>query len=97
VPLIVYGIVTEQSIGKLFLASVVPGIIVAILFIVIIYMWSRIDPELGPKGVRFSGRKGLPQSKGFWVFLIILHSSVRWALKGFFFTPTEQVASGLSL
>ena len=52
VTLIVFGIITEQSIGKLFLAGLVPGLIVALFFIVIIYVWCRINPALGPKGER---------------------------------------------
>src|SRR3990170_2391220 len=44
VTLIVYGMITETSIGKLFLASTVPGVIVSLLFIFIIYGWCKIDP-----------------------------------------------------
>src|SRR3990172_2689810 len=43
VPLIVYGIITEQSIGKLFLASVFPGLIVSFFFMAIIYGWCSIN------------------------------------------------------
>src|SRR5512137_290736 len=50
VTLIVFGIITEQSIGKLFLAGIVPGLMVAFFFICIIYVWCRINPALGPRG-----------------------------------------------
>lgn len=93
VPLIVYGIVTEQSIGKLFLASVIPGIIVAILFIVIIYIWSRIDPELGPKGERFSWQERINSIKGVLGVLIIFIVVIGGLLEGFF-TPTEAGSVG---
>lgn len=47
--LIIYGIVTEQSIGRLFLAGIVPGLLVSTLFIAVIYGWVRISPEVAPK------------------------------------------------
>ena len=50
VTLIVFGIITELSIGKLFLAGIIPGLIIAFFFICIIYFWCKINPKLGPKG-----------------------------------------------
>jgi len=44
VTLIVFGIITEQSIGRLFLAGLVPGLMVAAFFICIIYGWCKINP-----------------------------------------------------
>ncbi len=55
--LIIYGILTEQSIGKLFAAGIIPGIILSILFMAAIYIWVRINPALGPKGQPSSMRK----------------------------------------
>ncbi len=48
--LIIYGIITEQSIGKLFIAGVVPGIILAIAFIITVHTMCSINPSLGPSG-----------------------------------------------
>jgi TRAP-type C4-dicarboxylate transport system permease large subunit len=45
VTLIVFGIITEQSIGKLFLAGIVPGLMIAFFFICIIYIWCKITPS----------------------------------------------------
>ena len=50
VVLIVYGIYTEQSIGKLFWASTLPGIVMAALFCLVIYIMCLIDPDRGPAG-----------------------------------------------
>ncbi len=47
--MIIYGVITEQSIGKLFLAGIIPGLLIAGLFILIIYVWCKIDPSVGPK------------------------------------------------
>jgi C4-dicarboxylate transporter, DctM subunit len=93
VPLIVYGIITEQSIGKLFLASVVPGILVALFFVGIIYVWCRMNPSLGPKGERSSWKERIVSLKGIVGVLIIFIVVMGGLLEGFF-TPTEAGSIG---
>jgi TRAP-type C4-dicarboxylate transport system permease large subunit len=75
VTLIVFGIITEQSIGKLFLAGLVPGLIVAVFFICIIYGWCKIDPALGPKGQKSTWKDrvaSLPEV--LWILVIFVWS-----------------------
>ncbi len=93
VPLIVYGIITEQSIGKLFLASIIPGIIVAFFFMAIIYTWCRINPSLGPMGSRSSWKERIVSLKGIIGVLIIFIVVMGGLLEGFF-TPTEAGSIG---
>jgi tripartite ATP-independent transporter DctM subunit len=93
VPLIVYGIITEQSIGKLFLASIIPGIIVAFFFMAIIYTWCRVNPSLGPKGERSSWKERMVSLKGIIGVLIIFIVVMGGLLEGFF-TPTEAGSIG---
>ena len=52
VVLIIFGILTEQSIGQLFLAGIIPGLIIAFFFLGIIYGWARINPQLAPRSER---------------------------------------------
>ena len=52
VVLIIFGIITEQSIGRLFLAGIIPGLIIALFFIGIIYGWAKIDPKIAPMSER---------------------------------------------
>ena len=93
VTLIVFGIITEQSIGKLFLAGLIPGLMIAFFFICIIYVWCKINPELGPKGERSTWKErlaSLPEVA--WVvgiFIVI----VGGLMMGFF-TPTEAGSVG---
>jgi len=93
VPLIVYGIITEQSIGKLFLASVFPGLLVSFFFFSIIYGWCRINPSLGPKGKVFSWRERILSIREvigvLFIFLVVMGGM----MKGFF-TPTEAGSVG---
>ncbi|MFA5906514.1 MAG: TRAP transporter large permease subunit, partial [Desulfobacula sp.] len=57
--LIIYGLITGVSIGKLFLAGIIPGIILALSFIATICIWCRINPLLGPKGEKFTWKSKL--------------------------------------
>lgn len=54
VVMIVYGILTEQSIGKLFIAGVIPALVVTVMFIITIMIWCSYAPEQGPAGESFS-------------------------------------------
>jgi C4-dicarboxylate transporter DctM subunit len=96
VTLIIYGIITDQSIGRLFLAGIFPGLLIAAFFIGIIYVWCRINPALGPKGERSTWPerlKSLPEV--LWV-MVIFFLIIGGILKGFF-TPTEAGSVGTFL
>lgn len=93
VTLIVFGIITEQSIGKLFLAGLIPALIIALFFVLIIYGWCRINPALGPRGQKTRWKErivSLPDV--LWVGIIFL-LVVGGLMKGFF-TPTEAGSVG---
>ncbi len=47
--LIIYAIIVEESIGRMFLAGIVPGLIIALLFLVVIFGWVRINPAVAPE------------------------------------------------
>lgn len=93
VTLIILGILTEQSIGQLFIAGIIPGLIIAALFIAIIYGWAKINPNIAPRSERSSWReriRSIPEI--IWV-LIVFVLVVGGIMKGFF-TPTEAGAVG---
>jgi len=93
VTLIVFGIITEQSIGRLFLGGLVPGLVIAAFFAVTIIVWCRIDPSLGPKGARSSWRERLAaMPEVVWVLLVFV-VIIGGLMKGFF-TPTEAGSVG---
>lgn len=93
VTLIVFGIITEQSIGKLFLAGLIPGLIIAFFFICIIYAWCRINPNLGPRGERSTWKERLSSLPEFALVVIIFLLMI-WGLMEGFFTPTEAGSVG---
>ncbi|MEW6670342.1 MAG: TRAP transporter large permease [Thermodesulfobacteriota bacterium] len=90
---IVYGILTEQSIGKLFIAGLLPGILLTILFILTIMIWAQLKPEIGPKGERAPFREKIASLSGL-VETLILFSIVMGGLFAGLFTPTEAGAIG---
>jgi C4-dicarboxylate transporter DctM subunit len=93
VPMIIYGIITQQSIGRLFVAGIVPGVIICLLFIGLIAARCRINPSLAPKGQYFTWGERMRSLSGvIWplmVFVIVMGG----LLEGFF-TPTEAGSVG---
>jgi C4-dicarboxylate transporter, DctM subunit len=91
--LIVFGMITETSIGKLFLAATVPGLIISSLFMFIIYGWCKINPSVGPKGERSTWKERWVSLKEvMWVILIFL--VVTGGMSWGFFTSTEAGSAG---
>lgn len=93
VTLIVFGIITEQSIGKLFLAGLIPGLIIAFLFILTIYSWCRINPGLGPRGQKSSWKERIVSLPDVLMVGIVFLLVVGGLMEGFF-TPTEAGSVG---
>lgn len=94
ITMIIYGIMTEQSIGRLFLAGLVPGLLIAACFIAIIYIWCRIDPTLGPGSSEvFTTREKLQTLPEFVPALIIFAAVIGGLMLGIF-TPTESGTVG---
>ena len=93
VVLIIFGIVTQQSIGRLFLAGLVPGLLIAFFFVVIIFGWCRINPALGPKCDKFSwGERVRTLPEVIWP-IVIFFIIITGLMKGVF-TPTEAGSIG---
>lgn len=91
--LIILAMITDQSIGKLFLAGIAPGLLIALLFLVTILLWCRVNPSLAP-GSKAAGWKERARSvpQVFWPLLIFI-VTVGGLLAGFF-TPTEAGSVG---
>jgi C4-dicarboxylate transporter DctM subunit len=93
VTLIVFGMITGLSIGKLFLAGIIPGLIIAVFFMVVIYGWCTINPSLGPKGERSTWRQRIASLPEFMLVIVIFLLMI-WGLMKGVFTPVEAGSVG---
>ncbi|MBW2063488.1 MAG: TRAP transporter large permease subunit [Deltaproteobacteria bacterium] len=85
---ILYALLTDQSIATLFIAGIVPGILLISLFILSIFLRARRDPALGPPGLRTSMKEKIHSLKGVWATLILFAIVIGGMYVGVF-TPTE--------
>lgn len=91
--LVIYGILTEQPVGKLLVAGIIPGIVGTILFIIIIYVLCKRNPLLGPRGPSTSFREKVVSLKGTGAVLAIFIICFGGLYAGVF-TPTEAAGIG---
>lgn len=91
---IVYGIATEQSIGRLFLAGILPGILLMSLYMLTIYIMASRRPELGPPGPKASWRERAAALRGGLLEVVIIFAISLSGLITGWFTPTEAGAVG---
>ena len=96
IAMVIYGIATQTSIGKLLIAGIVPGIVVGILLCVMIYVWVRVAPSHAPEAFRTPSAERWASLRRVWpslllivLVLILLYSGVA--------TPTEVGALGALL
>jgi C4-dicarboxylate transporter, DctM subunit len=90
---IVYAILTELSIGKLFIAGVVPGLFIALLFCLVILFKCSRQPQLGPPGPAFTWGEKVASLKGVWETLTLFLLVMGGMFLGFY-TATEAAAIG---
>ena len=94
VVLIIYGILTEQSIGALFVSGILPALMLTVLFIISIYITCLLKPDKGPRGERFSLLQRIKSLAGL-ADTVFIFAFVTAGLFFGFFTPTESAAVGV--
>jgi len=93
IPIIIYGILTENSIGQLFMAGILPGILLTFLFLMTIILMTARNPQIAPAGPKTTIKEKMVSLKGIWVTLI-LFLLILGGIYGGIFTPTEAGAIG---
>ena len=91
--LIVYGILTEQSIGKLFAAGIIPGVLQSLFYIVTIIVICALNPALGPAIAKASWAERWDALKRTVDIFVLIAFVIGGLLIGWF-TPTESGALG---
>lgn len=94
---IVYGMLTEQSIGKLLVAGMIPGLILAAAYMAIVVVWVKLNPSVAPVSPEaVSWREKFSALLGVWeplaIFLLVMGG-----IYGGLFTPTEAGAMGATV
>lgn len=91
--LVLYAILTEQSIGKMFMAGFLPGITEALIYMITIYIICRFKPAMGPSAPKASMRERIVSLKGTWGVVLLFIIVIGGIYSGVF-TPTEAGAIG---
>jgi C4-dicarboxylate transporter, DctM subunit len=90
---VLYGFLTETSISALFISGILPGLLLALLFCVQIYIQCRLNPRLGPEGASFGWKERLFSIKGLWA-IVVCFLLVMGGIYFGVFTPNEGAAVG---
>lgn len=90
---IVYSLLTEQSVGKLFIAGVIPGLVLAFLFCLTVYVWCRLSPTSAPAGGTTTLKQKLMGMTGL-LEMAFLFALVLGGLFSGLFSPTQAAAVG---
>jgi tripartite ATP-independent transporter DctM subunit len=93
---ITYGLLTSLSIGDLFIAGFIPGILIAFCFIITIIVWCRIRPNAGPSGPRAGWGERVLSLKAGGPVLILFVVVIGGIYTGIF-TPTEGGSIGATV
>ncbi len=93
VPLVIYGILAEADIGKLFIAGVIPGILLSSLFIGAIALQTALNPAIGPAGERTAWPERLRAMSRIWG-VVLLFAVIIGGIYFGIFTPTEAAGIG---
>ncbi len=93
---VLYAILTEESIGRLFMAGVLPGLMLTALFVLTIYVMTRLRPSLGPAGPVLSLRERLLALRRATPIVGIIAVTIG-GIYGGVFTPVEAAGVGAFL
>ena len=91
--LIIYGMITDLSIGKLLIAGIIPGILTIVANMLVSYFSAIINPKLAPRGPKTSLREKISSMKGLWGFISLILIVLGGIYAGIA-TPTESAAVG---
>ena len=96
VPLVVYAILTEQNIAKLFAAAIVPGLLAMFGYVMVVWLFARAKPEQAPQSVRLNWQERGSALWSIWPISLIF-MIVFGGIYGGLFSPTEGAGVGAVL
>lgn len=93
---VIYALLTQESIGRLFLAGVLPGLLLLSMFILTIQIMTWIKPEMGPKGPKTTFTEKMRSTSGAAPILLVIVLTIGGIYTGVF-SPGEAAAVGAGL
>jgi C4-dicarboxylate transporter DctM subunit len=93
ITMVIYGVITEVSIGKLFIAGIIPGLVLATILSTAIAIAVKMKPQLAPRIEGVTWQKRFSSLKNVWAFIVIALSIIGTIYTGIA-TPTESAAIG---
>jgi len=93
---VLYSILTEESLGRLFMAGILPGVLLTVLFLVTILLITYFDPKAGPKGLPVPAKEKFSRLMGAAPLLAVILVSIGGIYAGVF-TPIEAAGVGATL
>ena len=93
---IVYGMMTGTSIGTLLISGIMPGILMAGLYVIVILIWCKVKPNAGPRSPKTTAKEKIMALKDVWALLVVIMFVMGGILFGIC-TPTEAGALGAML
>jgi C4-dicarboxylate transporter DctM subunit len=96
ITMIVYGMITEVSIGKLFIAGVIPGLVISLIFSTAIAMSATVNPQLAPRIEGVSWGERFASLKRIWAFMLLV-ITIMGAIYTGIATATESAALGATV
>jgi C4-dicarboxylate transporter, DctM subunit len=91
--LIIYGILTEESIGKLFIAGIVPGVLLTLLFVLTVILLCWRQPDLAPPGPKTTLKEKIVSLGGIIEAILLFMLTIGGLFLGWF-SPTQAGAIG---
>lgn len=93
---IIYGMMTSTSIGSLLMAGIMPGLMMALLYCLVIFLWCKKNPAAGARGPKTTAKEKLLALKDVWAILAVIAFVMGGIIAGLC-TPTEAGALGVVL
>lgn len=93
---IVYGMMTGTSIGTLLISGIMPGLLMAGLYVIVILIWCKVKPNAGPRSPKTTAKEKIMALKDVWALIVVIMFVMGGILFGIC-TPTEAGALGAML
>ena len=91
--MVLYGILTETNVADLFIAGIIPGVLLVVFFMATIWLLANFNPNLGPRGPKSSIKEKLTAFRNVWGTLLLFTVVLGGIYTGIF-TPTEAAGIG---